>query len=485
MNAEPQHARRSLPHATPTTNRRLVRLYVFAIAIWGLDFRSASAGAGAAIQGLMLVVYLVCFFRIIGAGAQRGFGIGALWALLLAILLFLVDSSTVAMIYQQKTYSVIVNCIPVSLYFTTAALTYVTLSILKDDNQGWLNGLRLACILSGILHVLIVFVFGGGINLATSRYEVLSGAIVPSLGVLAVGLAQPWSMLDMVVVLVSLAIAVVSVTRTLVITLAVQIAGVFIVRPSALFRRAAIRGVALFGLIVFAVVALDFAAGTGLTERWTDRLFLSHKLGSDPSGLSRVSESRYMWDRFGTSPETVVFGNGLAAITSLVGPEHLRAELLVGKDMPKDALHSPGIGHENYLSILYVAGLFGGGGILLIQFLNALQSLALIRTLQQRPTVFRESDVHIGIWGAVIVLGMLTVGFLAGTFADRDECLWLGVGTGMLYWGRELVRRLAAPDAALATDGRGNPATPAPPHYTQTGTAPRSSGSAHVPHRKP
>jgi hypothetical protein len=422
------------------SNQRVARMYCFAIAIWGLDFRSANAGAGAAFQGLILALYVGCFVSIMRCGARRDIGIGSLWVLLLAIIVFLIDGTAVATIHDQQRYTIMVNSVPVSLYYTSAALTYVTLSILKDDTRGFLNGLRLACIASCILHLGVIDVWGGGINLSTSRYEVLSGAVVPSLGILAVGLSQSWSIMDVVAVLLNLAMAVVSVTRTLIISLGVQILAVLIVRPSIMLRRSTLRGISVITLIIMAVVAVDYSSGTGLTSRWVDRLLLSHKLGSDPSGLSRISETRYMMDRFTESPEHLVFGNGIAARTSLVGPEHARAEVIVGKDTVKQALHSPGIGHQNYVSILYIAGLFGGSGILIIQFLNALQSLALIRRLQRPSSNFRASDVHIGIWGAVIVLGMLTIGFLAGTFADRDECLWLGIGTGILYWGRGLVR---------------------------------------------
>jgi hypothetical protein len=441
-------------HVARPRERSVLWPYVFSIAIWGLDFRASTAGAGAALQGLLLALYIGCFTWILMAGAKRGLGFGPVWVLLLAVCLFMIDSATVGLINDQPLYSIAVNLVPVFLYVATSGMTYITLSMTRHTKPSFLDGLRLACLASGILHLLAVSASRGPIDLSTSRFEVLSGSVVPSLGILAVGLAQRLSKLDILVVLLNLAIALLSVTRTLVIALAVQLATMFISRPSIIFRRATLKGVAIFGLIMLAIVATDYAAETGLTARWMERLFLSHKLGTDPSGLSRIAETHFMWDRFDASLETMVFGNGLAAVTSAVGREQARTQLLVGRD-DKNQLHSIGIGHENYVGILYVAGLLGGGGLLLIQFLNAIQSVTLIRDLQRRTSLFRAGDAHVGIWGGLIVLGMLTLGFLAGTFQDRDECLWLGVGTGMLYWARELVRTTTGNSGANAADRAG------------------------------
>jgi hypothetical protein len=433
----------------PVSERRVLRLYVFAIATYGFDYKASVSGAGAAMQTLLLLIFIVCFIRIVSAGARRGIGVGPLWVLLLMAALFMIDSATVGLINDQALFRVLANLIPFSLYIGASVLTYVTLSIVKDHRPAFLNGLRLACIASAVFHVVVLVMTRGAIDLSTSRYEVLSGAVVPSLGILPVGLAQPLSMLDIFVVLLNLALAVVSVTRTLVISLAVQVAALFVARPGIIARASVLKGVGVTSLVIIAIVAGDFAAGTGLTSRWTERLFLSQKLGSDPSGLSRIAETQFMWQHFVSSPQTVVFGNGIAAVTSMEGRAAARNEMLIGDQKRTGALHSSGIGHENYVGILYVAGLLGGGGLLTIQFMNALQSLLVIRELQRRPSPYRAADVHLGIWGGVIVMGMLTLCFLGPVFADRDECLWLGIGTGMLYWARELVSKTIAAESVV------------------------------------
>jgi len=426
------------------SERGVLKLYVFAIATFGFDFKASVSGAGATFQTLLLLIFIFCFIRIISAGARRGIGIGVLWVVLLVAALFMLDSAIVGLVNDQKTFRVMANLIPFSLYIGATVMTYLTLSIVRDQRPAFLNGMRFACIASAVFHVVVLVITRGAINLSTSRYEVLSGAVVPSLGILPVGLAQSLTLFDIVVVLLNLVFAVVSVTRTLVISLAVQVATVFIARPGIIGRASVLKGVGVISLVIVAIVAVDVTAGTGLTSRWTERLFLSRKLGSDPSELSRISETHFMWQHFTESPQTVVFGNGIAAVTSLTGREAARTEVLIGKEGRRGALHGSGIGHENYVSILFVAGLLGGAGLLIIQFMNALQSLLVIRELQRRPSPYRDADVHIGIWGGVIVMGMLTLCFLGPVFSDRDECLWLGIGTGMLYWARELVRTTVA-----------------------------------------
>jgi hypothetical protein len=434
---------------TPSQSRRVIWVYVFSIAIWGFDYHAATSGAAAAFQGLLLALYLCCFVWMLVVAARHGVGAGPLWVLMLVTLLFMTESSIVGAINDQPAHNIEVTLLPVSMYLSASVLTYLTLSLCKEHTGTFLDGVRWACIASTVEHVVVTYLTQG-IDLTKSRFEVLSGAVIPCIAVMAVGLAQKLSRLDLVVVLLNLGVSLLSVTRTLVIVLGAQVAMVLAARPGILFRRTTLRAVALVGATVLVVVALDLAAGAGLTARWTERLFLAHKLGTDPSGLLRLAETKFMWDRFTTSPFTIVFGNGLAAITSAIGREDVEVAMLVGRGSA--VIHMIGIGHENYVSILYVSGLFGGSGLLVVQALNGLQSVTLIRKLTQRPPIYPDVVAHVGIWGGLTIAGMLTVGFLSGTFNARDECLWYGIGTGMFYWAREIVstarKTTAASDVA-------------------------------------
>lgn len=141
-----------------------------------------------------------------------------------------------------------------------------------------------------------------------------------------------------------------------------------------------------------------------------------------------------MMESFSTSVQSVLFGNGLAAETSLIGRDALAAGILVGQREIHG--HSIGYGHENHVSVVFVAGLLGGGALLFVQWMNGVQAIRLIRRLSADGAAYGDDATRIGAWGAVIVIGMITAGFFGGTLGDRATCLWYGIGTGMLYWIR-------------------------------------------------
>lgn len=430
---------------------RLLWVYIFCIALWGLDFKASRSGAAAMFQGVILLLFLSCSIWIALAAARMRCGVGPLWVLIGATGLFVLDSSTVGLIQEQAPYQILVTLIPLLLYLIAALTTYVMLSMFRQDQAKLIDGLRIACVVSPILHLIITDVSRGGINLSTVRFEVLSGCVIPALGVLALGLSQPLTRLDFAVILINLAVTLLSVTRTLIIILAVQIGFVVLMRPAILLRRASQRGIALLVSVLGSVLLLDFLAGTGLSQRWLSRLLLSKRLGEDPSKLLRIAETHYMWDHFASSLQTLVFGNGIAAVTSAIGREDARVAFLVGYQSAQ--IHMIGIGHENYVSILYTAGLLGGGALLLMQLINGLQALSVLHRLEA-PAHAGSLRTRIGLWGSVIVLGMLTNGVFAGTFDDRAECLWFGIGTGMLYWCRHAGSVQAPARRTSATSAR-------------------------------
>jgi len=436
MNAS--HTGTMAPVKSQTNANSLVWLFGISIAAWAFDFRALRGHSAAAFQGLILVFYITCFVTIAMAAAKRHKGIGTLWVFLSVTMVFMLESAAVGLINGQPKYSIVTNLIPLFLYASAAWLTYIVLSLSSHGTALFLDVLRWVCLASSLGHLAVTFLSRGSIDVSKSRYEVLSGAVIPSLAIMAVGLARKLSRLDIIVSLLNLSISLLSVTRTLLFVLVAQVGAVILARPSVIFRRSARNGAILFGAILLSVVALDLVAGTGLAARWTNRLMVSSKLGTDPSKLLRIAETHFMWDRFISSPKRILFGNGLAAVTSAIGREDVQAESLVGWEAAQ--IHMIGIGHENYVSILYVSGLLGGGGLLVLQLMNGVQSLLIIRTLQRWRLLYGQWDAHLGIWGALIVIGMLTVGFGSGTFGDRPTSLWFGVGTGMLYWIRDIVR---------------------------------------------
>jgi hypothetical protein len=265
---------------------------------------------------------------------------------------------------------------------------------------------------------------------------------MPSLAIIALALIRRVSRLDVVIMVFNLAIALLSVTRTLFVVLLAQLAGVLVARPSSLFKGTAVRGLMLLVICGGGLAALDLAAGTGLIERWTDRLTVGERYGADPTALTRSAETHFMMESFTQSTDTLLFGNGLAARIYMTGPDAVRAAQMVGWQSVK--IYDEGYGHENYASILFIAGLLGGGGLLIVQILNGLQAIALIRRVQLTDASCQSTAAHLGVWGALIVIGILAYGLLGAVIGDRSTCVWYGIGTGILYWCREYLEAPAS-----------------------------------------
>jgi hypothetical protein len=419
-------------------NKSLLRILAVCILVWAVDFKSSTSGGGAAIQGVILVTYVLaaCFLAL--SALRRGIGAGPLWLLVAAVAIFILESSVVGLSNGQDPYAIFVNVIPPLIFASAGVITYMTLVTTQKNPGAFVNMLRYACLIFVIAHIMIILVTRGKISLSESRYEVLSAATIPALAIIPIGLMKRLSRLDIGIFSLNLVVSLVSVTRTLIFVLVLQITTVFAARPSTILKPSTLKGFSVFGASLLLVLALDLAAGTGLATRWFQRITISQTAGADPTSLTRRAEVKFMLSRFTDSTDTLLFGNGLAALTSLTGPEARQAAQMVGEASVN--LHSVGFGHENYVSILFIAGLLGGGGLLVIQFLNGIQAFALLRRFDSFDLSTQEAEAHIGAWGSLIVIGALAVGFFGGSLADRDLSVWYGIGTGMLYWARGILK---------------------------------------------
>jgi len=418
-----------------TDSKRAFVAFTVAILAWATDYKSdGGAGSAAAFQAILLVAYLTMLLSIAITAIRARTGIGTVWVLLLAVIVFMVDAAIIGLSFERDPYAIFVNLIPPFVYASTCAVTYVTLLIASDRIALILTTLRVACLSFAIGHLGVVMATKG-IDISHSRFEVFSGAVTPSLALIAVALIKRISRLDVLIVVFNLAITLLSVTRTLFVVLAAQLVSVFVARPSSLFKSNAIKGMMLVVVLGGGLAAVDFAAGTGLIERWTDRLTVGVRLGADPTALTRAAEVHFMLEEFRSSTDTLAFGNGLGARIYMTGPDAARAAQLVGWGSVK--VYDIGYGHESYASILFVAGLLGGGPLLLMQVLNCLQAIGMIRKAQAANSFDQDEAAHLALWGALIVIGIFTYGLLGGVIGDRSTCVWYGIGTGILYWARE------------------------------------------------
>jgi len=420
--------------------------FYLAILLCSFDFKASFSGKGFAIQvpvwGFYFLSFVIIFFQLLIARSH----VREMRYFLLICISFLVCATFAGVIAQQKTWDIFTNFVAFSIYVTASVATLVTLK-LCSDRTAMLSTMKNICLAFMVLHFLMVYFIGGGINLAVSRYEYLSGATIPASALLAIGAVLHLGAKEILIAVTNVAIILISVTRTQLAVIIGQLASVFFAAPALAFRLTVIKKVGAVLLLGLSIIAIDIAAESGLTHRWLVRLTVGRTMKADPTALTRYAEVHYMFGQLTASVTQCLIGNGIAARTKLTGPSAALAAKLVGKESVT-SVRSNGFGHNNHMSVLFVGGLFFGAPLLLLNFLNGFQAFVLMRRLF-KPNAYARELVYIGIWGSLIVIGMLAVGFFSGIYSQRADCLWYGIGTGMLYWTRGEVKRETAKGMAL------------------------------------
>lgn len=312
-----------------------------------------------------------------------------------------------------------------------AFLTYQTV-LLSSDIESLSSRLKLLCLLF-ILSRAAIYGLSEGINLSEIRYQILGSSTVASLGLVAASIVIGFSWIDFIIGISVFGVVLLSVTRTQLLVFAIQsLCIVPYISTRALTRKYAANFI-LSLVLLTAILSIDYLFDLGLVERWTGRLFVGNEMGADPSSLTRSAEVYFMFQSFISSQYTMIFGNGLAAETLLTGPDASWAIALVGRESVENVLNY-GFGHHNYWSVLFIAGLAGGGPLLIVQFVNCAQAVFYLIRLRAKD-ITSSPVCRLAIWGAAIVVGTIVFGFFGGTLADRGISLWYGIGTGLLTAG--------------------------------------------------
>jgi hypothetical protein len=412
---------------------RASAFFVISMAPLAFDYRSEyGAGSAAAFQGTLLALYLAFSLLFLFQARKRirdqGLRISAI-----IVAWFCFIGITVGLVRGQPLYTILTNSIPVLLfgfssYFTFRAVNEARNIGLLFKRLKWLCGLFL------VARVLVI-TLTTGIDLSTIRYEILGASINAGLGLIALRLLFRATILDLVLIVMSLGLVLISVTRTQLVVMASQFL-VYLRVTSIFFTKKMVIRVALISSLLVVTVATDQLLETGLTNRWIDRLFVAGEHGVDPTLLTREAESEFMRGAFLSGPSEFLFGNGIAAETSLIGAAADEAAHIVGEGSVD--FHSSGFGHEFYLSVLFVAGALGGLPLLILLFRQVIDAFSFL-ALCRRAANVQKDVVELGAWGATIVIGMATYGFLASPMTDRPTSLWYGIGIGLLAGCRGLV----------------------------------------------
>lgn len=418
--------------------RKITIIYIYFLMFFPFvfDFRSEGAGAAAIIQGTILLFYCIFLVIIFYLYSSIFSVLPSARVLIFVSTFFLIESAFVGLFRGQTPYPIFVNIIPIFLYASSAYVT-AQVFILKAGDPAFTSALKWLCLLFVVSRVLIVL-STSGVDLTSIRYQILGSSTIAALGLIFVALFSRITKLDIVIILANLSLVLLSVTRTLIVVGAAQS---LILAPTLIAHirsKGFLRRIFAACLMLGAVIGTDFLLGTGQSQRWIERLFVASDVEMDPTRLTRVAEVDFMRQEFTNSFSQTIFGNGLAAETSLIGPSAVLAAMLVGSQNIEG--HGFGFGHHNHWSLLFIGGLLAGAPLLILQFFHAFKSITFQWETRFNNDQFRKIK-ELGTWGGTIVVGTVAYGFYAGSFGDRGTSLWYGIGSGLLIGGHTLHSR--------------------------------------------
>lgn len=423
-----------------------VSLYFGAMASFAFDFRSEAAGAAMLQQSVFMAFFIIFSVSFVMISKHKFGSIFEFNAIAIPVLVFAFAGSFSGLLAGQPFYAILVNFIPSLIYLICTFLTIKAVRMTKGSRQLF-DGLVLICGIYAVTKA-IIFISGNGLDLSSVRYQVLGSSTIACLALLVMSIYLRTSFMEMAVSVTNLALILASVTRTMLILPLAQAAVYVFDWRSTLKNRRIYAGLPFAMSIIFVILAGDILLNTGLVDRWVTRLTVAQQLGDDVTKLTRIAEVRYMQEEWLASMQQTIFGNGIAAVTRLTGPEGALAAMIVGNNYD---VNSIGFGHHQYWSVLYISGLFGAPLIAVYIWL-AVKAALVLRRCDRVPSS-EMYLVKLTCWGAMIILGTFAYGFFASFGGDRGFSLWLGIGTGLLIAGSRMLmpyrqngRRLKTPN---------------------------------------
>lgn len=360
----------------------------------------------------------------------------------LVAFLFLLETSLVGMMRGQ-TFFAVFRAMPPVLFFPLGLLAISALQNSGQDCRAvWRHVVRASVIALFVQLAMAIFV--RGVDLATVRYQVLSGA-APLLTGYAV-----WALFfgglsaaTMGVIVLHVSVILLSVTRTQVaIGAAAALAAVIGSKGQALNLRRL--GPALLGTMVLllGIVGVGSVLPGAPLERWAYRLFEvqgAHH-GLDITAVTREGEARYQMSQISSSTSGALFGFGLAAPTKFDSAAQQLVYLILGRKYAD--WNESGIGHNNYVGTVFVGGLLFGGALIFMQAVALWQALVGIGRMV-RPTLMPRFGVLIA--APLAYISYLAFGMLGGTLAVRSMSMFMGITLALACWVYDASKPAQAP----------------------------------------
>ena len=403
--------------------------YTTMILAWMFDFRAESAGAGLAVQGAFLAVYFYGAMRffILREGAKLY--VPGLAPVVYCVSLFVAVGVARAVVQGLDVYATFRQALSAIMYLISVVTT--AWMIIHADLRSLRANFAKLALGYGVMAAVVVQLFGGGVDISTARFEIIGGSVFSMIAYAPMYVLFDIYKIEITNIAVSFILIFISVTRSYPLVIAGQFLAIF----PALWRFFSARLVLAGSVALVLFMSFAFASNLGF-ERWNERLFGARdSSGQDYTASTRLSEDQFLIDHFLESPTTIAFGNGISHETTWVNPREVGG----GEE------HGTGYGHNQYLSLLYIAGIIGGLPLLLLSFQQSFLALRTTFTLCKGSWGPGNNLEFLTLWGAIIVVGYTVYNFGAAAFGSRGMAIWYGVGTGLMLGGRAcLANRRAA-----------------------------------------
>ena len=127
----------------------------------------------------------------------------------------------------------------------------------------------------------------------------------------------------------------------------------------------------------------------------------------------------------------IIFGMGAAAETRFASEFYTSLSMI----FPQDYEYlGAGVGHNNYIGLIYIGGIFLGLSFIYSQFHAMWKSFIFLRIFFKK-TQTKRSETFLALWGYFSTVGYLLYGMLGGTFGNRLGSLSFGIAFGLMLLG--------------------------------------------------
>lgn len=316
-------------------------------------------------------------------------------------------------------------------YFFFLLGLIIVSSSLRDltDLKKLINLIFIFILISVIFRFSYVLAFQK-IPLVEVRYAIISPTIILlfSYGItsLLFGYKRNW----LIPISLSIFIILLSVTRTyLLVFIAIFIFAIAILRVAPIIRNIGVSGTIISISFIFLFGTLSVTSA--FLDIWENRLLFGDSILSDPTFLTRIAEIMFQVRVLIESNINIIFGMGAAAETRFASEFYTALSMI----FPQDYEYlGAGVGHNNYIGLIYVGGIFLGLSFIYHQFHAMWKSFIFLRIFFKK-TQTKRSETFIALWGSFSTFGYLSYGMLGGTFGDRLGSLSFGIAFGLMLLG--------------------------------------------------